>query len=227
MEIKTVPLEFKAAAQAGAFKGYGAIFGNRDDGGDIIEQGAFKKFKTTKDGKVRIALYHDLDKIIGKATVTQDTKGLLLDGQLNLNLSYASDAYELMKDGSLDGLSVGFNIIKGGSEWKEDGDDFTRIISKAELWEVSVVPFGMNPKAKVSSVKAADLESITDIRDLEDALRDAGFSRKQAVAIALHGFKGLQRDAAGSTGAQRDADDQSSAMLDQLKSHITDILKAG
>jgi hypothetical protein len=50
----------------------------------------------------------------------------------------------------------------------------------------------MLPDAKVTNVK-----SITTERDFERFLRDAGYSRKEAVAITLHGFKALlkQRDA--------------------------------
>lgn len=220
METKAVPLEFKAGDEPGSFRGYGAVFGNRDFGGDVIEPNAFKKFQKTKDGQIRIALYHDLDRLVGKASFKQDEKGLHLDGQLNMNVSYAQDAYELMKDGTLDGMSVGFNILKHGSEWvfDEEKKQSTRYIKKAELWEVSVVPFGMNPRAKLTSVKSAD--DIADIRDFERMLRDSGYSRKQAAAIALHGFKACQRDAGEFVDFQRDADDQSSAMLASLKSQI-------
>lgn len=37
--------------------------------------------------------------------------------------------------------------------------------------------------------------SVATARDLEKALREAGFNAKHAVAITNHGFKGLQRDA--------------------------------
>lgn len=36
---------------------------------------------------------------------------------------------------------------------------------------------------------------VATVRDLEALLRDAGLSRKVSAAVALHGFKGLQRDA--------------------------------
>ena len=220
METKAVPLEFKAGSEPGEFKGYGAIFGNRDLGGDIIEAGAFKKVQKTSDGKVRIALYHDLDRLIGKASFSQDEKGLKLEGKLNMNVSYARDAYELMKDGTLDGMSVGFNILKGGSVW--DDEFTTRTIKKADLWEVSIVPFGMNPKAKLTSVKSA--EQISNIREFEHMLRESGFSRKEAAAIALHGFKGLQSDSASLARSLSDSDGQTSEMLASLKSHMNTLI---
>jgi hypothetical protein len=60
---------------------------------------------------------------------------------------------------------------------------------------------GLDVKALLENVFtgtfAHEIKAAT-IRELEDALRDAGFSKRQATAIASHGFKGLQRDAASS-----------------------------
>lgn len=193
METKEAPLEFKAGKEPGSFSGYGAIFGNVDDGGDVIEVGAFKKIRTKGNGRIRMALYHDMSKVVGDAEVIQDEKGLKVTGQLNMGLSYAADAYELMKDGTLDAMSVGFNILNKGSTWSEDY--LQRFITKAELWEVSIVTFGMNRKAKIQTVKAADLITA---RDIEDALRERfpRISRRKATAIASSGYRLLQGDPA-------------------------------
>ncbi|WP_437179186.1 hypothetical protein [Pseudomonas oryzihabitans] len=57
-----------------------------------------------------------------------------------------------------------------------------RIIKQAELWEASVVPFGMNPAAQITSVKS-------DIRLFESALRERmGLSQKEAAAVASLGY---------------------------------------
>ncbi len=176
------PFELKNADSKGHFKGYVAVFDNVDLGRDVIEKGAFKKFKTTKDGQIRIALNHDLRQLAGKAKFTQDDHGLLLDGKLNLNVSYVKDAYELMKDGTLDGMSVGFDIMSGGWRYEEnENKDLIRYISKAELWEGSIVPFGMNPEAKVEDIKQYNK---CDIHRLEKVAQDHGCSRKSALAIA-------------------------------------------
>lgn len=192
METLSVPFEVKADANnAGKFSGYGAVFNNTDLGNDIILPGAFKEVRKTSDGKVRIALNHNLQTLVGKASFRQDDRGLYLDGEINMDVSYAKDAYHLMKDGTLDGMSVGFNILQGGSDFQEQDDELVRVISKAELWEVSIVPFGMNPEALIDSVKS----EISDIRAFESFLHEHGFSRKEAKAIASGGFRAYQRDA--------------------------------
>ena len=214
-EFKDAVMEFKAGAEPGAFTGYGAVFENKDDGSDIIKAGAFTKIRTKANGKIRIPLYHDMNRIVGEGEVVQDGKGLAVKGTLNMNLSYAQDAYELMKDGSLDAMSVGFSILPKGAEYD---DDYTvRTITKAELWEVSIVPFGMNRKAKIRSIKGAT--QIETIRDFEGHLRELGYSQREAKAIASGGYGALHRDGGGS-GDHRDGDDHVSEMLAAVKASI-------
>lgn len=214
---KEAPLEFKAGAEPGTFTGYGAVFGNIDDGDDVIEANAFRKIRTKSNGKIRIPLYHDMSRVVGEGEIVQDAKGVQVKGKLNMNLSYAADAYELMQDGTLDAMSVGFSIMDKGATYDEDYR--VRTISKAELWEVSIVPFGMNRKAKIRSVKSAI--ELKTVRDFEAHLRDIGFSQKDAKAIASKGYGALHRDGGGS-GDHRDGDAQTSEMLGALKQMIAE-----
>lgn len=182
------PFEVKAVDEAGNFEGYASVFNNIDLGDDIILPGAFTKVKTTRTGQLKLALFHDLTRLIGAADYKQDDHGLYLKGRVNLKVSYARDAYELMKDGTLDSMSIGFNTIT--SAWEEREGRSIRVIKEAELWEASVVPFGMNPEAQVISVKS-------DIRHFESALRERmGLSQKEAAAVASLGYPALHRDGA-------------------------------
>ena len=202
MERLTAPIEIKEARGDGSFTGYAAVFGNVDLGNDVILPGAFYEVKTTRDGKVRIAMNHDLRKLAGTASFEQDERGLRVHGQLALDVSYVRDAYELMKAGVLDGLSVGFDIPPGGAEWEGSGSSAVRRIKRAVLWEFSLVPFGMNPEALVDTVKAAS------IRDFETQLRGLGYSQREAKALAAGGFKSL---------GHRDGDPDSGMLADELK----------
>ncbi|MEE5120441.1 HK97 family phage prohead protease [Pseudomonas alliivorans] len=181
-----VPFELKAVDDAGNFEGYAAVFNNVDLGDDVILPGAFTKVKTTRGGKLKLALYHDLTRLVGAADYTQDDHGLLLKGKVNLAVSYARDAYELMKSEILDSMSIGFNTIK--ADFEDRAGRRVRIIKEAELWEASFVPFGMNPEAQVLTVKS-------DIRLFENALRERmGLSQKEAAAVASLGYPALRRD---------------------------------
>lgn len=202
MDRINCPLEIKAAEKDGTFTGYAAVFGNIDLGYDVIEQGAFKKAKTTRDGMLRIAIGHNLGQLAGKAKFEQDDRGLRVEGQLALGVSYVRDQYELMKAGILDGLSVGFNILRDGYDYEERAGKHVRVIKAAELWEFSIVPFGMNPEALVDSVKAAS------IRDFEAQLRGLGYSQTEAKALASGGFRSLNH---------RDGGEDSGMLADQIK----------
>ncbi|SEU03027.1 HK97 family phage prohead protease [Pseudomonas graminis] len=181
-----VPFELKAVDDAGNFEGYAAVFNNVDLGDDVILPGAFTKVKTTRGGKLKLALYHDLTRLVGLADYIQDDHGLLLKGKVNLAVSYARDAYELMKSEILDSMSIGFNTIK--ADFEERAGRRVRVIKEAELWEASFVPFGMNPEAQVLTVKS-------DIRIFENALRERmGLSQKEAAAVASLGYPALRRD---------------------------------
>lgn len=199
MDHLIAPIEIKEAKADGSFSGYAAVFNNVDLGSDVIMPGAFRSVKTTRDGQVRIAMNHDLRQLAGKASFAQDAHGLRVEGQLTLGVSYVRDAYELMKTGVLDGLSVGFDIPEGGSEWQERDGNYVRIIKEAILWEFSLVPFGMNPEALVDTVKAAT------IRDFEAQLRGLGYSQREAKAFAAGGFKSLDhRDGGLDSGTLAD-----------------------
>ncbi|MDD1977128.1 HK97 family phage prohead protease [Pseudomonas tussilaginis] len=194
-----VPFELKAVDDAGNFEGYAAVFNNVDHGDDVILPGAFTKVKTTRGGKLKLALYHDLTRLVGAADYTQDDHGLLLKGQVNLAVSYARDAYELMKADILDSMSIGFNTIK--ADFEDRAGRRVRLIKEAELWEASFVPFGMNPAAQVLSVKS-------DIRLFENALRERmGLSQKEAAAVASLGYSALRRDGGS----------EATAIVDELK----------
>jgi len=183
-----VPFEVKGANDKGHFTGYAAVFNNVDRGKDRILPGAFKEFETTKSGHILIALHHDTQRSVAKATFKQDDHGLYVEGDMILDLDDAKQAYIRMKNGLLEGMSIGYSIMSGGAQYIEDEDVYE--LSALKLWEASIVTNPMNPAATVLGVKNVENE-----RDFEKFLRDSGYSRKEATAITLHGFKGIQRDA--------------------------------
>ena len=101
------------------------------------------------------------------------------------------EAYELMKMGAIDGLSIGFRVDSKGQSY--DSRNRRRLLKEVELMEVSLVTFPMNPRAKIRSVKG---EEIT-IREWESGLRDVfHLSRSEAkvAAKAVHdSFHGTTR----------------------------------
>ena len=93
---------------------------------------------------------------------------------------------------AINGMSIGFRAIEWANRSKPD--EPRRTLKRVELVELSLVTFPANGKARVTGIKSdADGPSI---RDVEKALRDAGFSRVQAKAILADGFRAMPlRDA--------------------------------
>ena len=200
------PMELKEVQETGAFEGLASVYGNTDLGGDIVMPGAFKEFVRTPDGSIVLLDSHNTRAPIGKGQVIDSHMGLAIKGQLNLKVSRARDVHELMKDGIINGLSIGFDILPGGSEMHEDG---TRRIKSVKLWEVSTVVFPMNPEAQIYGVKGAHC---TNIREYEALLRDVGFSQMQAKILALS-----WKDLPGQRDVDESAGGQPSVLLDFLK----------
>ena len=217
MQQITAKIEYKALSDAGKFEGYASVFNVIDNGGDVILPGAFKSAKTTRDGKIRIARDHNYSRLVGKSDYSQDAHGLHVRGQLNMNVSYVPDTYELMKSGELDGLSVGFNVLPGGVEWKEGADgELIRYISAAELWEYSIVPFGMNDQALISDVKnSAEFDTRNHLHQY--LTQRCGFAEKQASALLAGGYKSFFN------ASRHDADTMSPATLADIKTMFDEI----
>lgn len=206
MRYLNLPTELKAAGDTGSFEGYAAIFGNIDLGGDVIERGAFKEFVKNRDGKTVVLWQHSMRDPIGVADVSQDDKGLRFAGQLVMEDATARKAHAHMKAGSVGDMSIGFNVLDGGSEVMNSG---VRKLSALKLFEISPVTFGMNPLAGIEAVKHA--AHIASIREFEDFLRDVGgYSKAQAKLLASGGYKALQ--------SHRDDGDTETAMQQVLNS---------
>jgi uncharacterized protein len=190
-------LDVKTLTEEGTFEGYASVFGNRDSYGDIIAPGAFSDSLTewkAKNATPKLLYQHDPSRVIGVLEeIREDETGLYVKGRLLTNVQDGREALELLRAGAIDSMSIGY-MSKNSSY---DPDRGIRTLTQIELWEVSLVTFPANDAARVQDVKSA--ETIKSVRDFEEFLRDAGYSRTEAKRIAATGFseKAPQRDAAG------------------------------
>ena len=202
IENKRATFEFKFAddGKTGVFSGYGAIFGNTDSYGDVIEKGAFKDTLRAWEDKGKyppMLLQHGGGGLFGGAAddllpvgkwtaMEENSKGLKVSGFLDpLDTDQGKKIYAGLKNGALDGLSIGFKTIKFRQGAK--AGEPRRYLETLDLMELSIVTFPANDKARIGNVKAADIKTI---REFEEFLRDAGgFSNAAAKAIAAGGFK--------------------------------------
>ena len=199
----------------GEFEGYGAVFNNVDNGLDVIDPKAFDG--TLGARKVKMLWQHDPSQPIGVfSQIDTDDKGLRVRGRILKDVQKGAEALALLKAGAIEGLSIGYRT----KEAVEEGGGRIRRLTDVDLFEVSLVTFPMNEAAGVTAIK-----SIKTIREFETILRDAGFSRNEAKAVAANGFKGLagHRDD-GSVEAERNA--AMTAAVQKLK-HLSEGLTNG
>lgn len=208
MATKTAPvLEIKSLSDTGEFEGYGSTFGGEPDAyGDVIASGAFSESLAVHKAKgtmPKLFWQHDADQPIGKwLGAKEDNHGLLMHGKLNMNVQRGREAHALLKEGDIDGLSIGYWI----KEYSVDTESGVWTLEKLDVVEVSIVSVGANENAVVQSVKAAKAaHSITEKlkagdrlteREFETWLKGLGFSNSQAErAVRLH-LKGQGEPAA-------------------------------
>lgn len=213
MEIGCIgaPFEFKFAdsgsAPRGSFEGYGAVFGNIDSHGDVVEPGAFAKslLDRQREGRPLPPMYKMHGAMTGNRhepvgvwdAMSEDANGLHVKGRLiGLDTEQGKWTEAQAREGALKGLSIGYRVPPNGSKKGSDRPgEPKRFIKTANLREVSLVDDPSNSLARIYAMKmaadeAAFADEIKTIREFEDFLRDVGgFSHAAAKAIAAGGFK--------------------------------------
>lgn len=195
-----VPLDLKAVSDTGVIEGYASVFGVVDSYNEVVEPGAFVNslVKSKRTGrKVKMLWQHNPDQPIGVwDDLAEDSKGLWVKGRLLIDQSpKASEAHGLLKEGALDGLSIGYRTIK--AEPKEGKPGVLSLI-ELDLLENSIVTFAANERARVEVVKAITAAGgLPTVREFEGLLREAGFSKAKAAAIAAGATPHLRGDPEG------------------------------
>lgn len=194
-ERLVVPFEVKALddGDGRSFSGYGSVFGVLDSYADIVAHGAFKRsLKDAKSaGRMPALLWqHDASAPIGVyESMREDDHGLFVEGRLS-DTQLGREAYTLLKDGALSGLSIGFVTRKS----KVDNESGVRTLTDIQLWETSLVTFPANDAARVTGVKADGV--LPTEREFERWLRrEAGFTEAEAKTIIAKGYRQVRREA--------------------------------
>ncbi|MDZ4393033.1 HK97 family phage prohead protease [Cypionkella sp.] len=131
-------------------EGYASLFGKRDQGGDVVQKGAYavSLSRLTLQGRaVKMLWQHDPTQPIGVwDEVREDGVGLWVKGRILPEVDKGREAVALLAAGAIDGLSIGYRTVRAERDGKGQ-----RLLSELELWEVSLVTFPMLPEARVSA----------------------------------------------------------------------------
>jgi len=189
------------ADEQGYFEGYASTFGNVDLGNDVVVEGAFKESLAEWNDKKQLPVmpwFHNMDKLVGDfLSMEERAEGLFVKGQFWLGekaTQLSQMAYNLYSGTGPKAMSIGYKTLDFADE-AVDGE-MVRMLKKVKLFEVSILPFGMNPEAVATNVKTLirDDGQAPDKRSLERYLRDGGLSTKQAKTLLSKGYAGISRD---------------------------------
>ena len=146
--------------------GYASLFGKSDQGGDIVESGAYG-VSLANGRSIKMLWQHDPAQPIGVwDEVREDAKGLWVKGRLLTDVAKGREAASLIGAGAIDGLSIGYRTVKARKDNKGG-----RLLSELELWEVSLVTFPMLPDARV--VAKGDDPAAATLRAMTAAFENA------------------------------------------------------
>ncbi|TAG24878.1 MAG: HK97 family phage prohead protease, partial [Rhodobacterales bacterium] len=97
-------------------EGYASLFGKSDQGGDIVQKGAYGaslKRLSERGGRVKMLWQHDPGQPIGVwDEVHEDATGLWVKGRILTEVARGREVAALVQAGAIDGLSIGYRTVK-------------------------------------------------------------------------------------------------------------------
>ena len=157
-------LSVKNVSKEGLFSGYASVFDVVDSDNDVIDSSAFDNIDLSK---IKFLWQHNQDAPIGKILELYcSSKGLYIKGQILLSIQRGYEAYELIKNDIIDGLSIGY-VLK---DYYYDNDTGAKHLTKIDLLEISLVTFPSNPLAKVVCQKKEALDCLNILDDINKKL---------------------------------------------------------
>lgn len=147
-----MPSQSSSEAPTFRFAGYASLFNVTDLSGDRVLIGAFHRSLRARGASgIRMLWNHDPAEPIGVWTaIHEDAKGLRVEGRLTSDVTRSNGLAALMRDGAVDGLSIGFHTIRADrSKSAKSVAGKGRRLIEVDLWEISLVAFPMQPGARV------------------------------------------------------------------------------
>ena len=190
-DVRYIVNEFEARALDGSkavISGYASIFDRSSQvlGGGFVEQikkGAFTKTlqergtQTSRDD-IKALFNHSTDLVLGSKRagtlkLTEDSKGLHYEVDLDLDITHHRSAFKMIERGDVTNSSFGFDVIE--ERWsvpESSSEPVMREVLETRLYEVSPTPFPAYQDSSVTAERSfkglAELSGL-DLRDLIEA----------------------------------------------------------
>lgn len=138
----------------GVIEGYASLFGTIDQARDMVMPGAFADTLNRRGlRRIPMLFQHDPSEPIGIwLELREDFRGLFARGRLIPDVQRAREVLALLREGAIDGLSIGFRAAQA----RLDPQTRVRKLIAVDLWEISIVTFPLLASARVTAVKKAE-----------------------------------------------------------------------
>ncbi len=136
----------------GTVEGYASLFGEIDQARDMVMPGAFTQTLQNRGlRRIPMLFQHDPSEPVGIwLELREDWRGLWARGRLIPEVARGRELLALVREGAIDGLSIGYRTVRG----RIDPKTRIRRLYQVDLWEVSIVTFPLLTGARVHAVKA-------------------------------------------------------------------------
>lgn len=189
-EAKVVAPANDADDKSGAIEGYASTFGNVDQGDEVVDAGAFAKTiqECVPKRAVKLLATHlmfgaSVMEVVGTIVeAKEDDRGLWIKASL-ASTATAQDVRTLVQEGHVEGLSIGFEMLRWEIVRGENGAPDILHHKEVRLLEVTVTAFPMNPEAVITAVKSFG-QFATSARA---KIAAASAENRKAVAASLFG----------------------------------------
>lgn len=149
------------ADETGSISGYFSTYDKTPDSyGDIIEPGAFTetiKKREETGHPFPLCFNHDFNAVIGAVESVKDTeKGPFIEAKF-LDTALAQDVRKMLESGAIYQFSFAYDVLgRREPDEEEKKAGITNVLTKVEVFEVSVVTVPANQNAVVTEVKAEE-----------------------------------------------------------------------
>lgn len=216
MKYKTI--NFKAD-DTGKISGFFSTYDEEPDSyGDIVAPGAFTetiKAREATGHPFPLCFNHNIDAVIGTVDSIEDTeKGPLITASF-LNTEKAQEVREMVKSGAIYQFSFAYDA-KGWEEPTEEqkAKGITNVLTKVDLYEVSVVVVPANQNAVVTDIKSGKRNSKKDA----DAI-------KQAITLLQGVLDNEEDDSEETEDAPKANEDTTSKELEEINARKDALLE--
>ncbi len=171
----------------GTVEGYASLFGELDQARDMVMPGAFARTLRMRGvRRIPMLFQHDPAEPVGVwLDLREDSRGLYARGRLIPEVQRGRELLALVRQGGIDGLSIGFRTVKG----RIDPRTRIRKLDVVDLWEISIVTFPLLTGARVHAVKQAPPVS----RARQRAERDFAAACGKAMPVVSAPFRRTRR----------------------------------